>query len=228
MKKALFVLMIITIALTGFRKSDALVVSFNNDNSKAIDLSKKNTSIFSWSATNDTTKKGRRELGKGEIWIAGKEASDGIRKDTGDKPKKDLWRNGNGEKEGAGGKGKEGNGGKLGAGVAGKGGNGGNAKKEADGNGGAKKDLWVTPPAKKPQGNGGVGKDTAHNSDEKPFPLKNAAPATKEGNGGKSGAGVAGKGGNGGIGKDTAHNSDEKPFPLKSAVTPPAKPGSGN
>ena len=65
MKKALFVLLITTIALTGFRKSDALVVSFKNDNSKAIDLSKKNTSTAPWSVTTDTTKKGSG--GRGDI-----------------------------------------------------------------------------------------------------------------------------------------------------------------
>ncbi len=63
MKKTLFVLMITTIALTGFRKSDALIVSFNDDNSKAIDLSKKNTSTASWSVTADTTKKGGGKRG---------------------------------------------------------------------------------------------------------------------------------------------------------------------
>ena len=65
MKKALFILTITTIALTGFRKSDALVVSFNDDNSKALDLSKKNISTALWSVTTDTTKKGGG--GRGDI-----------------------------------------------------------------------------------------------------------------------------------------------------------------
>ena len=65
MKKSLFVLLITTITLTGFRKSDALVVSFNDDNSKALDLSKKNISTALWSVTTDTTKKGGG--GRGDI-----------------------------------------------------------------------------------------------------------------------------------------------------------------
>ena len=80
MKKALFVLLITTIALTGFRKSDAFVVSFNNDNSKAIDLSKENTSTAPWSVLTDTTKKGGgrndiityRGTGKENVPVVGK------------------------------------------------------------------------------------------------------------------------------------------------------------
>ena len=95
MKKALFVLLITTIALTGFRKSDALVVSFNNDNSKAIDLSKENTSTAPWSVLTDTTKKGggRNDIityrGTGNEAVLGK----------GESPKKETGGNGGVGKE---------------------------------------------------------------------------------------------------------------------------------
>ena len=65
MKKSLFVLLITTITLTGFRKSDDSIASFNGDNSKALDLSKKNISTALWSVTTDTTKKGGG--GRGDI-----------------------------------------------------------------------------------------------------------------------------------------------------------------
>ena len=86
MKKLLFVLLITTIALTGFRKSDDSIVSFNCDNSKAIDLSIKNTSTTSWSVTADTTKKGGGRRGD-EIPYRGTGGK-------GETPKKDPGGNG--------------------------------------------------------------------------------------------------------------------------------------
>lgn len=115
MKKSLFVLLITTITLTGFRKSDDSIVSFNGDNSKAIDLSIKNTSTASWSVTADTTKKGGGRRGD-EIPYRG----------TGGKveaPKKDPG--GNGGKGGT--PKKETGGGNGGAGKE------GNVKKDTDG-----------------------------------------------------------------------------------------------